>query len=59
MSNALYDDFVSNVYKLSVITNESELIDSATSKAIAGNIGYLLKTRISDLSAAMVTQNDN
>ena len=59
LSNALYDGFASTAYKLSVITNESELAGSATTKAVAGNIGYLFKTRISDLSAAMVTQNDN
>ena len=59
LSNTLYNNFVENAYKLSVVTNENELADSLKSKAIAGNIGYMFKTRISDLSAAVVTKDGN
>ena len=54
LSDQVYNAFVEQAYHLSVISDESQLSQSATSKAVAGNIGYAFKTRIANLDTSTV-----
>lgn len=59
LSARCFDDFVNQAFELSVISNESELAESQTSKAVGGNIGYAFKTRIDGLNSSTVKLTTN
>jgi hypothetical protein len=59
LSARCFDDFVNSAFELSVISNESELAESQTSKAVGGNIGYIFKTRIDGLNNSTVKLTTN
>ena len=61
LSATAYDAFVGSAFQLSVISNEDELVESQTNKAVGGNLGYAFKTRINTLSsnAVVITGDQN
>ena len=50
LSDAMIDSCASVVLTSTLLTSESQLNAAATTSAVAGNVGYILKTRIDSLS---------
>lgn len=58
LSAAMIDSCASVVLTSTLLTSESQLNAGATTSAIAGNVGYILKTRIDTLSSKYIPINN-